>query len=120
MRTIYDLDGDTLRLCCDLSQWGGPRPRRFDGRRPFTCLEVYRRQKHPFLAPLELKSRMRELIRDTLRPAQLGALPFFDPKVVERFLAAEPPVDDVGARSGYFGAQIVMTSLCILQQRYAL
>jgi asparagine synthase (glutamine-hydrolysing) len=88
--------------------------------RPFLTETVYKRQKHPFLAPFELKSRMRELVQDTLQPARLSALPFFDARAVQRFLAAEPPTGEIAARGGYFAAMIVMMSLCVLQERYSL
>jgi asparagine synthase (glutamine-hydrolysing) len=40
--------------------------------KPYLTETVYRRQKHPFFAPFELKGRMRELALDTLRPERIG------------------------------------------------
>jgi asparagine synthase (glutamine-hydrolysing) len=88
--------------------------------RPFLTKTVYERQKHPFMAPFVLKSRMRELVLDTLKPARVAALPFFDAKAVTRFLEAEPPASEIAARGSYFASLIVMTSLCVLQERYHL
>jgi asparagine synthase (glutamine-hydrolysing) len=88
--------------------------------KPFLTDTVYRRQKHPFFAPFELKGRMRELALDTLRPERVAALPFFEPHAVARFLANPPPESNATARSGYFGMMITMTSLCVLQDLYRL
>jgi asparagine synthase (glutamine-hydrolysing) len=88
--------------------------------RPFLTETVYKRQKHPFFAPFELKGRMRELAFDTLRPERVSALPFFEPQAVKRFLASPPPETNATARSGYFGQMLTMTSLCVLGERYGL
>ncbi len=88
--------------------------------KPFLTKTVYERQKHPFMAPFVLKSRMRELVHDTLQPSRVAALPFFDTHAVTRFLEAEPPSTEAAARASYFTTLIVLTSLCVLQERYAL
>jgi asparagine synthase (glutamine-hydrolysing) len=89
--------------------------------RPYLTETVYKRQKHPFMAPMELHSRMRELVDDTLRGPALAAVPFFDRAAVIRFLDDEPARDaEPALRSGYFAQQLVLLSICVLQQRYGL
>lgn len=82
---------------------------------------VYRRQKHPFLAPpagLNLKGRLFELMADTLRSPILEAQPFYDPTPVRALLDAIPTLDE--RKRG--GASYLLTnvlSTCVLQERYA-
>jgi asparagine synthase (glutamine-hydrolysing) len=87
---------------------------------PFVTGAAYARPKHPFIAPLELRGRMRELIFDTLRPSRVARLPFFDPAAVARFLQHEPAAADVDERTGYFATLIILTSVCVLHERYGL
>jgi len=57
--------------------------------RPFVIDEVYKRQKHPFLAPpsvLDPKTRFYQLVQDTLRSQFCKDVPFFDHKKVCLFL----------------------------------
>jgi uncharacterized protein (TIGR03067 family) len=44
-RAIYELKGNTLTLCYDLSSSDAHRPRDFHSKGPFLCLEIYSRKK---------------------------------------------------------------------------
>ncbi len=83
---------------------------------------VYRRQKHPFLAPpsgLEQTGRLHQLMEDTLRGPTMQAQPFYDPKVVVELLDKMPQFDDRKRT----GASYILThvfSACVLQERYGL
>ena len=88
--------------------------------RPYLTDTVYKRQKHPFMAPPELKTRLRELCQDTLRGPALGELPFFDRAAVLRFIESEPSTKEPAVRGPYFATWLVLTSLCVLQERYRL
>ncbi len=61
--------------------------------KPFITDTVYRRQKHPFLAPpstVGTDSPVYALMQDTLRGAQGAALPFYDTKVLSDLLDRLP------------------------------
>lgn len=61
--------------------------------RPIITDTVYRRQKHPFLAPpvtITPTERFHELMQDTLRGPLLSALPFYDKKKVLALLDRVP------------------------------
>jgi len=88
--------------------------------KPHLTDTVYKRQKHPFMAPPELKARMRELVLDTLGGPSLAALPFFDPAAVRGFVANEPVGAGPDVRGPYFATWLVLTSMCVLQERYGL
>lgn len=83
---------------------------------------VYRRQKHPFLAPpsgLEQTGRLHQLMEDTLRGPTLKAQPFYDPKPVIELLDKMPQFDERKRT----GASYILThvfSACVLQERYGL
>ncbi len=87
--------------------------------KPHLTDTVYKRQKHPFLAPPELKTRMRQLVLDTLAGSALESLPFFDPAAVREFVAKEPE-GGPDVRGPYFATWLVLTSLCVLGERYRL
>jgi asparagine synthase (glutamine-hydrolysing) len=87
--------------------------------KPHLTDTVYKRQKHPFMAPPELKARMRERVLDTVNGPALEALPFFDAAAVRRFVAS-PPDGGPEVRGPYFAAWIVLASLCVLGERYGL
>ncbi len=64
--------------------------------RPFVTDAVYRRQKHPFLAPpvaTSTQGALHALMQDTLRGSTLKALPFFEPKRVAGLLDLLPKMD---------------------------
>jgi asparagine synthase (glutamine-hydrolysing) len=85
--------------------------------KPFLTDTVYKRQKHPFMAPFELKGRMRELVDDTLRGPVLGWLPFFDRAKVLHMLD-NVPAGGPEVRGPHFATLMVLTSICILHERY--
>ncbi len=83
---------------------------------------VYRRQKHPFLAPpsgLEPKGRLNELMQDVLRSPVLADLPFYDQTAVVQLLDRLPELDD-RKRAGVSYILTTVLSACILHQRYGL
>jgi asparagine synthase (glutamine-hydrolysing) len=88
--------------------------------RPYLTQTVYRRQKHPFVAPIELKGGLSELVQDTLRGRVLAAAPFFDPRAVAELLDDLPKVEDQAARDRVFPLLLLLTSTCILHERYRL
>lgn len=61
--------------------------------KPFISKTIYKRQKHPFLAPpSQAKNQpphMQELIQDTLRGQALSKIPFIDQKKVHELLDRE-------------------------------
>jgi asparagine synthase (glutamine-hydrolysing) len=88
--------------------------------RPYLTDTVYRRQKHPFLAPLELKGGLFELVQDTLRGSACASIPFFDQHAVVDLLDAVPEVEDAATRSLLFPLILTLTSMCILHEHYRL
>ncbi len=83
---------------------------------------VYRRQKHPFLAPpagLEPKGRLNELMQDVLRGPVLREMPFYDQDSVVRLLDRLPELDD-SKRSGVSYILTTVLSACVLHDRYGL
>jgi asparagine synthase (glutamine-hydrolysing) len=83
---------------------------------------VYRRHKHPFTSPpvaLTPSERMHTLVQDTLRGPVLAALPFFDRSKVVGLLDSLPGMDD-GARTAIDPVLMVLTSACVLQERFGL
>jgi asparagine synthase (glutamine-hydrolysing) len=83
---------------------------------------VYRRQKHPFLSPpvsLDRGGRFHALVQDTLRSSAMGAVPFFDPRRVVRFLDSLPAMDE-STRVAVDGVLMNLLSACVLQERFQL
>lgn len=90
--------------------------------KPFVSDTVYRRQKHPFLAPpsgLEQSGRLSQLTQDTLRSETLDHQPFFDPKAVRGLLDLMPSFDDQ-RRSGASYILTLVLSTCMLHERFSL
>lgn len=90
--------------------------------RPVLTETVYRRQKHPFLAPpagLEPGGKLNQLMQDTLRGPVLQSLPFFEPKSVIELLDRMPGFDD-RKRSGASYLLTTILSACVLHERYRL
>jgi asparagine synthase (glutamine-hydrolysing) len=90
--------------------------------RPVLTDTVYRRQKHPFLAPpsgLDASGRLNQLTNDVLRSSVLDDLPFFDPPSV-RFLLDKMPTLEESKRSGASYILTMILSACILHERYRL
>lgn len=90
--------------------------------RPVLTDTVYRRQKHPFLAPpaaLDARGKMNQLLQDTLRGPRLTALPFYDRKQVITLLDKVPAMD-VESQSALDNVFIGILSACVLQERFGL
>ncbi|MBV9573579.1 MAG: asparagine synthase (glutamine-hydrolyzing), partial [Acidobacteriales bacterium] len=83
---------------------------------------VYRRPKHPFLAPpaaLNLESRLSSRIQDTLRGPVLTSIPFFERAKVLRLLDNLPAMDE-GSRVANDPVLMVLLSACALQEGFQL
>jgi asparagine synthase (glutamine-hydrolysing) len=90
--------------------------------RPVISETVYRRQKHPFLAPPATASRterLHELMQDTLRGPQLASLPFYDQKKVTALLDKLPTLSPTEC-SAWDAPLMCILSACLLQQRFGL
>ena len=90
--------------------------------RPVLSATVYRRQKHPLLAPpaaLAPGARLYELVQDTLRGPILDALPFYDRARVVALLDDLPALGDA-ARTALDPVLTVLLSACCLHRRYFL
>jgi asparagine synthase (glutamine-hydrolysing) len=88
--------------------------------RPVLTATVYRRQKHPFLAPpaaLAPGERLYDLVQETLRGPALAALPFFDRAKVVALLDGLPALAD-DARTALDPVLMILLSACCLHQRY--
>jgi asparagine synthase (glutamine-hydrolysing) len=88
--------------------------------RPYLTDTVYRRQKHPFMAPIELKGGLYELVQDTLRGRTLASTPFFNQKAVLSLLDSLPGIEDQAMRDRLFPVLLLLTSVCVLHERYRL
>lgn len=89
--------------------------------RPYLPEAIYTRKKHYFRAPpstAKREARLHELVRDVINGPDLAALPFFDPKKVREFV---DKLDTMPApqRAAFDPALMEITSLCLLQRRYA-
>jgi asparagine synthase (glutamine-hydrolysing) len=83
---------------------------------------IYRRQKHPFLAPpatLNPQGRLNAFVQDTLRGPTLASMPFFDRKKVVGLLDRIDDMDD-GGRVANDQTLMLITSACVLQERFKL
>ena len=83
---------------------------------------VYRRQKHPFLAPpasLNPQGKLNAFVQDTLRGPALASIPFFDRKKTIRILDQIDDMDDAG-RVANDQTLMLMTSACVLHERFKL
>ncbi len=90
--------------------------------RPVLTDTVYRRQKHPFLAPpagLQPEGRLNQYLHDMLRSQVLDSMPFYEPSVV-RFLLDRLPEFDERRRSGASYVLMMVLSACVLQERFHL
>jgi asparagine synthase (glutamine-hydrolysing) len=88
--------------------------------RPVLSATVYRRQKHPFLAPpaaLAPGERLHELMQETLRGLALASLPFYDRAKVVALLDDLPALGDA-ARTALDPVLMTILSACCLHQRY--
>lgn len=83
---------------------------------------VYRRQKHPFLAPpatLNPQQRLSTLVQDTLRGNVLASIPYFDRGKVIDLLDRVPTMDE-GARVAIDQVLMVLVSACVLHEGFHL
>jgi asparagine synthase (glutamine-hydrolysing) len=87
---------------------------------PYLTQTVYQRQKHFFMAPIELKGGLHELVQDTLRGRALASAPFFDKQAVVEVLDDLPSIEDQATRDRVFPMLLTLTSSCILHERYRL
>ncbi len=90
--------------------------------RPVITETVYRRQKHPFLAPPATSApegRLHQLMQDTLRSAELGTLPFYDQKKVIAVLDSLPSLSPA-ERNAWDGPLTSILCACLLQKRFGL
>jgi asparagine synthase (glutamine-hydrolysing) len=90
--------------------------------RPFLSDTVYRRPKHPFLAPpstIDPKGPLHSMVQDTLRGPQLAAVPFFDRASVSGLLDALPNLS-AAKRLSLDSVLLMIVCACVLQDRYKL
>jgi asparagine synthase (glutamine-hydrolysing) len=83
---------------------------------------VYRRQKHPFMSPpatLDPSAKLHELVQDSLRGSALASIPFFDQKKVVGLLNNLSTMDE-SARVANDQILMILTSACVLQERFRL
>jgi asparagine synthase (glutamine-hydrolysing) len=83
---------------------------------------VYKRQKHPFTSPpatMQTEGRLYTLLQDTLRSSVLDGPGIYDRAKVKRLLDAVPSMDGP-ARSRTDTLLMWMTSLCLLQESFAM
>ena len=90
--------------------------------RPFLPQVILDRKKQYFRAPPSLvnpKSRLFQLVSDTLASPLLNALPFFEPSRVRDFHALARSLPDA-QRSAADHVLMEIAGLCLLQKRFAL
>jgi asparagine synthase (glutamine-hydrolysing) len=83
---------------------------------------IYRRRKHPFLAPpasLNPRGRLNAFVQDTLRGPTLASIPFFDQKKVVALLDRVDTMDD-GGRVANDQTLMFLASACVLHARFGL
>lgn len=81
---------------------------------------VYRRQKHPFLSPPESsaeRSRMSELVGDTLRSSAVSSIPFLDAAAVRAY-ADEIEALTPEKRGALDGDTLLLVSTITLHERF--
>ncbi len=88
--------------------------------RPYITETVYKRQKHPFFAPVALRGRFAEMVHDVLHGKALDTIPYFDATRVRAALEAFPKIDDPIAQEQQAWALTEITSACVLHDRYGL
>jgi asparagine synthase (glutamine-hydrolysing) len=88
--------------------------------RPFLTDTVYKREKHPFFGPPQLKGRILDLMRDTLSSRILDEQPFFDAGAVRKRLEIVDAVEGRAQRDQEFMLLTAPMCACILQERYRL
>ena len=90
--------------------------------KPVITDTVYRRQKHPFLAPpvtMVPTERFHQMMQDTLRSSVLRSLPFYDQKKVIALLDRLPGMSDTDL-IGWDPVLMSILSACVIHQRFQL
>jgi len=88
--------------------------------KPFITDTVYKRQKHPFVAPPATFSPdqpLNEMIQDTLRGSCMAQLPFFNQAKVVDLLDRLPGMDATSA-TAYDTVLTLMLSACLLHEQF--
>ncbi len=88
--------------------------------KPVITDTVYRRQKHPFLAPpvsMLPGERFYQLMQDTLRSSVLGSIPFFDQKKVVGLLDRLPAMSEPDLLA-WDPVLMTVLSACVIQKRF--
>jgi asparagine synthase (glutamine-hydrolysing) len=89
--------------------------------RPYITDTVYRRRKHMFFAPLDLKiAGLEPLVQDTLRSSAFAAMPFFNRDAVIAMLDGVVSSSDQSHRDRFSTLLLLVTSAAILHERYRL
>ena len=89
--------------------------------RPVITDTVYRRQKHPFLAPpvsMLPGEKFYQLMQDTLRSSLLGSIPFFDQKKIVKLLDGLPSMPEPDLLA-WDPVLMTVLSACVIQKRFA-
>ena len=89
--------------------------------RPVITDTVYRRQKHPFLAPpvsMLPGERFYQLMQDTLRSSLLGSIPFLDQKKTVALLDRLPSMSESDLLA-WDPVLMTVLSACVIQKRFA-
>lgn len=89
--------------------------------KPVITDTVYRRQKHPFLAPpvsMLPGERFYQLMQDTLRSSVLGSIPFFDQEKVVDLLDRLPSMSEPDLLS-WDPVLMTVLSACVIQERFS-
>ena len=86
--------------------------------RPYLTDSAYRRQKHPFLAPIQFKGGLHDLVQEKLRSSAFGEVPFFDQKAVVALLDRLGRTDGQAWHDRLFPVLMLLTSTCVLHEHY--
>jgi len=87
--------------------------------KPVLTNTVYRRQKHPFLAPpvlTQLNGPLFSLMQDTLRSQSFVHVPFYDRKKIVDLMDRLPSMDE-SSRAAMDPILTMALSFCVLQSR---
>jgi len=90
--------------------------------RPLLTTTIYKRQKHPFLAPptfLQSGGRLHQLLQDTLRGPALGKIPFLRHNAIIGILDKVPEMT-VAQKASWEAPLTALLSACILGDRFRL
>ncbi len=90
--------------------------------KPVITETVYKRQKHPFLAPPSASVQTEPLYQftqDTLRSQQMAALPFFDTNELSALLDRIPTMS-VAEQAGHDPILMLLLSLATIGDRFAM